>query len=39
LLLELRERRGIDHRTGGLELVDVNVDQVGCLLAGMIEPS
>ncbi|MGZ9110324.1 MAG: hypothetical protein ACXW3X_04360 [Rhodoplanes sp.] len=29
LLLELRKRRGVHHRAGGLELMDVNVDQTG----------
>jgi hypothetical protein len=36
LLLELRQRRGVDHGAAGLELMDVNVDQVRTLL---VKPS
>ena len=32
LLLELLERRGVHHRAARLELMDMNVDQVRCLL-------
>ena len=36
LLLELRQRRGVHHGAAGLELMDVNVDQVRGLL---VKPS
>jgi hypothetical protein len=32
LVLELGQRRGVHHRTAGLELMDMNVDHARCLL-------